>query len=272
MRTKKLLPGLLALAGGVSALLATYFAIKESPEAYNAVDEEAKRREEAKEEPMTKQDEIVTMAPHYKKTAIAAGASVVFITGSYISGAIAIGTLGAAAYAWQKKYLDAEKILDSLSPELRKKLHLEEAAEKVKTIVETGKLPKEPKKKLFEKKSDENMYRVYDALSDQSFWTSDTKMLVARDMLYQRLAAGRKVRYNNIIRALGGKADSKCENIGWSMYSKYQEDEFSASNSGYYVQISLIEDGRDHLINNDLPLLYFSVPPVNVEDVYDPAY
>lgn len=267
MSNKKLLPGLLALAGGIGALASVYFAIKETPEANKAVEEEAARREEAEEDEMTKKDEIIVMAPHYKKTAIITVGTVACIAGSYISGALAIGALATTAYAWKKKYIDAEHLLNKISPEVRKKLHLEEATKKVQEKVEKGKMPKEPKKKLFQKDHDE-LFPVYEENSDQIIWTTKNRILQAENYIARAIGGGRWASLANVITLLGGKATDDVKDLGWSVNDEEQCEYFYSSEEGVFVDIILHTINEDSLFDKETLLLYFSVPPIISDEKY----
>lgn len=264
MKTKKILSGVLAILGVATGFAAVYFAVKESPEAHEALSE-ARENAAEKGEELTMVDEAIVMVKNLKKTAIATGAATTFVVGSYISGALAVAAAGTAAYAWQKKYLDLDKELSKLSPELRKKLHIDRAKEAVEKKLKAGEV--KPKKPFGRRRPDEE-FPVYDEHTDQIIWTTENKLYRARDLMARRISGGRAVLINDINVALGGKAshDEMSKKLGWSVHNNEQEEYFYSSDDGFFVDITLGVAGKDQLLDKEMLYLYYSIPPVVLDD------
>ena len=264
MKSKKVLSGILAILGVAAGLTAVYFAVKESPEAHEALSE-ARENAAEKGEELTMVDEAIVMGKNLKKTAVATGAAVTFVAGSYISGALAVAAAGTAAYAWQKKYLDLDKELSKLSPELRKKLHIDQAKEAVEKKLKAGEV--KPKKPFGRRRPDEE-FPVYDEYTDQIIWTTENKLYRARDLMARRISGGRSVVLNDINVALGGKAtnDETFKKTGWSVHNEEQQEYFYSSEDGYFVDITLGVAGKDQLFDKEMLYLFYSIPPVVLDD------
>lgn len=272
MKTKKILPGILAILGVAAGLAAVYFAVEESPEAHEAVKEAEKEAAEKGEE-FKKTDEVITMATHLKKTAVATGVAVGFVAGSYISGAIAIGAVGATAYAWQKRYLDLDKALSKMSPEMRKKLHIDQAKEAVEKKFKSGEVKEKKESKTpFSKRRSDEEFAIYEEYTDQIIWTTENKILKTRDMMARHIASGKFLSFNNVIASLGGKPsnDPSIKRMGWSVNNVSQQEYFYESEDGFFVDIALEAGGQDHFFDKEMLYVYFSVPPMDADELeYD---
>ena len=270
MRTRgKVLPGLLALLGAVGTVVAIGCAITESPKAYAAKKEEEERREAEGEEEMTLTETAKVMLPYYKKTIVAELVAIGGITGGYISAVVTIGALGSSVYMWQSKALDFDRALNRLSPEMRKKLHIDQAREAIKKKLDEGSKDLEkPKKKLFEKDLDHaELFPIYEGYSKQVIWTSRNRKRNAEEYIYRAIAQGREANLYRVLMLLGAKKTPELESfkhVGWSIYGE-QEEYFYQSEDGMYVNLITDVADEDSLRDKEVLCLYYSIPPVALD-------
>lgn len=284
MKGKNALGVILAVASIFGVAATTYFCMKETPEANDALDEEIERRKEESEEDTEEPeisviDKIKVMAPHMKKTLIVGGATVIMIAGGHIVHVVIAGSLAASAGVWKQKYFDIDKTLKKVAPEMHQKVHTAVSKENIEKKIKEATEPSVKKrgkvsKAINEKAKDINRagesdeeFLVYEEYTDQLFWTTKNRLAEAKLAANERYILGDFVGINDIVKTLGGTPDDDLKKIGWSINNAKQNDSMCYNGLSPWISIRVkAENGVPGVEEREVLVLYYENPPMEYEE------
>lgn len=228
MKGKNVATVVLAIASVIGVAVTTYMCAKEAPEAREALkeaEEEFKKENTPEAEvdnenftvEMTIMQKAKVILPHYVKTAIAGGITVLMIIGGHIVHVTLTASALAGAYAWQKRYIGLDDIVKKKAREMgldgfHKEVKTELAKKEVRSL--------DPSKQIMNKSLRElnsRVFALYDPASRQLIYTTNDRRFHAEKCLNMALQMKGKFTQNEWLKALGGKPIDGGNNCGWSL-------------------------------------------------------
>lgn len=264
MKKGSVLSGVLAIGAVIGVMATTYFCAKETPEAMEALDEA--KQEVENEEEMSIVDKAKVLAPHYIKTGISAGTTVILIASGHIAHLVIAGSLITAGAAWKNKYLDLDNFLAKEAPDVRAKVHKVLAKENIeKKFKELDKKPIEKLKKkareLNNAGSGEETVAVYEEYSEQIIYTTKDRFFMTKLMANEKIASGQFLSVDDIVRGLGGKHSNELTEIGWSTWNSVQDEDFINSDKGFFLDMQIDIYGKGAIVDQDMLYIFYNIPP-----------
>ena len=137
-------------------------------------------------------------------------------------------SLAAMGAYWKKKHDElAKKVEEKLGEEGAKEIKEEIFRERMDSGAElpTGKIP-------------DGAFWVYDELTDQFILTDPQRFNWALYTINQQFAAMQDVDYNTFLVLIGGKADPKIRQVGWSFMNDGQIETMQYNGLGMWIEIT----------------------------------